>query len=119
MSDNGAPSIDDHSPDQNVADLDHTATPSPARPPFTEDRLRDLPQTVQQAVANAQTQPSVSSETQPFLASVRPAGTASPFLYSLSVGPFLMEKILRCGYVDFTLLLPDSQTQPQGPTIQF
>ena len=30
-----------------------------------------------------------------------------------------MEKILCGGYVDFTLLLPDSQTQPQGPTIQF
>ena len=50
---------------------------------------------------------------------VRPTGMASPLGLQRPLDRSLEEKILRGEYADFALLLPDSLTHPQAPTLQF
>lgn len=78
LSDDGTPSLEDRLHIQDNSDTGKTSLQSPARPPFTDDQLCVLQQTVQQAMKNSRSQPSVSQDVQPFLPSVHPAGTVSP-----------------------------------------
>ena len=78
LSDDGTPSLEDRLHIQDNSDTGKTSLQSPARPPFTDDQLCVLQQTVQQAMKNSCSQPSVSQDVQPFLPWVNPAGTVSP-----------------------------------------
>jgi len=78
LSDDGTPSLEDRLHIQDNSDTGKTSLQSPARPPLTDDQLCVLQQTVQQAMKNSRSQPSVSQDVQPFLPWVNPAGTVSP-----------------------------------------
>lgn len=78
LSDDGTPSLEDRLHIQDNSDTGKTSLQSPARPPLTDDQLCVLQQTVQQAMKNSRSQPSVSQDVQPFLPLVHPAGTVSP-----------------------------------------
>ena len=121
LMEDGSPSLDDllSLQDRSALPLADRSVPSPADLPFSDGQLRVLQQTVQGAVENACLQQEHANEHHDSLPSVRPTGLASPLGLQRPFDRSLEEKILRGEYVDFALLLPDSLTHPQAPTLQF
>ena len=117
----GSPSLDDllSLPDRPALPSAVGSVPSPADTPFSDSQLRVLQQTVQTAVQNARFQQDNVNELHYSSPPVRPTGMASPLGLQRPLDRSLEEKILRGEYVDFALLLPDSLTHPQAPTLQF
>ena len=117
----GSPSLDDllSLQDRSALPPAGSSVPSPADTPFSDGQLRVLQQTVQAAVENARLQQEHANEHHDSLPPVRPTGMASPLGLQRPLDRSLEEKILRGEYVDFALLLPDSLTHPQAPTLQF
>ena len=77
-----------------------------ASSPFTGDQMRAIQQT--EAFQGGQSHPSTGV----LSAQPRPAGTATPLGLHRPLDRVLEDKILQGGYVDFTLLLPDSIAHP-------
>ena len=96
-----------------------SSAPSPADAPFSDGQLRVLQQTVQAAVQNARIQQENANVPHYTSPPIRNTGMASPLGLQRPLDRSLEEKILRGEYVDFALLLPDSLTHPQAPTLQF
>ena len=117
----GSPSLDDllNLQDSSALPPAVSSAPSPADPPFSDGQLRVLQQTVQAAVQNARIQQENANEPRYSSPPIRNTGMASPLGLQRPLDRSLEEKILRGEYVDFALLLPDSLTHPQAPTLQF
>ena len=117
----GSPSLDDllSLQEHSALPLAGISVPSPADTPLSDSQLRTLQQTVQAAVENARFQQEHTNEHHDSSPPVRPTGMASPLGLQQPLDWSLEENILWGEYVDFALLLPDSLTHPQAPTLQF
>ena len=97
----------------------NSVVPPQADTLFSDSQLCVLQQTVQAAVQNAHFQQEHVNEHHDSSPPVCPTGMASPLGLQWPLDCSLEEKILRGEYVDFALLLSDSLTHPQAPTLQF
>ena len=106
-----------------VEDFEET-TPN-TRNSFTPAQLATIESTVQYSVDRVLQSFSISANL-PFMGATPPysgtqprrAGTATPLGLLRLLETSLEDKILRGEFIDFTLLLPDSLTQPQVPELQ-
>ena len=95
------------------------SVPSTTDTPFSDSQLRLLQQTVQAAVENTRFHQEHVNKHHDSSPPVRPTVMALPLDLQRPLDRSLEQKILQGQYVDFALLLPDSLTHPQAPTLQF
>ena len=115
--------------DETSVDLNLSA-PQAQPAPFMAEQLATIQDTVRLSLDQAlQSRPfqSIPASVQPYYSLTSPPtqsnqhqrpGAATPLGLQRPLDKNLEDKILRGEYIDFTLLLPDSLTQPQAPEIQ-